>query len=302
MPGTSPSRDGRLDASAADGSLVRGIRWTLVSMLLFAGLDAMTKTLAPVYAVPQILGIRFAVFLLLAVVLVGPRHVGSALRAGRSGFQILRTLLLLSEMGVFIWAVQRLPLGDVHAVSASTPLMVTALAVPFLREQVGIRRWTAVGVGFVGLLIVVRPGLGTNWDMLIPLGGSFLWAVYQIMARHVSRTDSANTTMLYTALVGFALTGVMAPFAWTAPDLQGWGMLIVLALLGAGGHGALIKALSVAPASAIQPFIYTLFVWAVLLGYVVFGDVPDGWTIAGALLIVASGVYVWHRERVRATS
>lgn len=273
----------------------------LLSMFLFACLDAGIKVLARDYAPQQILAVRFAIFLLLVVALVKPANVRATLRSQRPFLQVARVLVLLAEMAVFVAAIRVLPLGDVHAVAASTPLIVTALAQPLLGETIGVRRWAAVAIGMVGLLVVVRPGFDTSTAMLIPLLGAGLWAIYQILVRIVSRSDPSNTTLIYTALVGLVVTGVLAPFAWTPPDLRDWGLLVIVALFGAGAHFALIRALDSAPASVVQPFAYTLVVWAVILGFLLFGDVPDLWTILGALIIVTSGLYVWHRERVRAS-
>jgi drug/metabolite transporter (DMT)-like permease len=285
--------------TAKDASL-RGIRWMLLSMFLFACLDAGIKVLARDFAAQQILAVRFAVFLALVVALVGRNRIVTVMRSRRPALQVARVLVLLAEMAVFVAAIRLLPLGDVHAVAASTPLIVTALAQPLLGERVGSRRWAAVGVGMVGLLVVIRPGLTASWAMLVPLGGAVLWAAYQILVRAVSRVDSTDTTLVYTALGGLLVTGVLAPFGWVEPDGREWALLGVVALLGAGAHVALIRALDCAPASVVQPFAYSLVVWAVVLGFALFGDVPDRWTILGSLVIVSSGLYVWHREhRVR---
>jgi drug/metabolite transporter (DMT)-like permease len=276
---------------------VRGIRWMLLSMFLFACLDAGIKVLAQGYAAQQILAVRFLVFLALVVALIGPFKVREALRSARPGLQVVRVLVLLAEMAVFVAAIRALPLADVHAVAASTPLFVTALAQPFLGEKVGPRRWAAVLAGMAGLIIVVRPGFDTDLAMLIPLAGALLWAIYQIMVRKISRVDGPDTTILYTALIGLLVTAGLAPPVWVAPSLADWGLLVAVALFGAGAHLALIRALDAAPASVVQPFAYTLVVWAVLLGFLIFGDVPDLLTIVGAAVVVASGLYVWHRER-----
>jgi drug/metabolite transporter (DMT)-like permease len=277
----------------------RGIRWMLLSMFLFACLDAGIKTIAHGYAAQQILAVRFAVFVVLVVALIGPAKTRIALRSVRPGLQVLRVIVLLAEMGVFVAAIRALPLADVHAVAASTPLIVTALAWLFLGERVGTQRWAAILVGMAGLLVVVRPGFDMNPAMLIPLLGASLWAIYQILVRLISRSDGPDTTVLYTALGGLVVTAALAPFAWTAPDLRDWGLLFVVALFGAGAHFALIRALDSAPASTVQPFAYTLVVWAVILGWAIFGDVPDRWTILGAMVIVLSGLYVWQRERTK---
>ena len=134
------------------------------------------------------------------------------------------------------------------------------------------------------------------------LAGAALFAVYQIVTKVIARRDGMTTIMLYTGWVGLALTSLVGPFTWTAPDLRGWILLPVAGLLGVVGHMLLIKALESAPASVLQPFNYTLLVWATVVGFLVFGDLPDGATVIGAAIVVASGLYTWWRERVRSRS
>ena len=138
--------------------------------------------------------------------------------------------------------------------------------------------------------------------VLLPIAspdGSAMWSVYQILVRLCARSDSSETTTLWTALVGLAATSLVGPVLWQWPDAKGWAMLGAIAMLGSLAHIAFIRALGMTQPSLLQPFNYTLFVWAIAVGYLFFGDVPDGWTLAGAAIIIASGIYVWHRERVR---
>jgi drug/metabolite transporter (DMT)-like permease len=149
--------------------------------------------------------------------------------------------------------------------------------------------------------LIVRPGMASLQPaVLIALAGGALWAVYQVLVRLCSRFDSAETTALWTATVGLCATSFIGPLYWTWPDAAGWALLIAVALLGAFAHVTFIAALSMTQPSMLQPFTYTLFVWAVVVGYGLFGDLPDRWTLGGAAIIIASGLYVWHRERVRA--
>ena len=133
--------------------------------------------------------------------------------------------------------------------------------------------------------------------MLLPLLGALLWAAYQVLVRLCSRTDSPDTTLVWSAFVAFGATTLVGPWQWLWPDVQGWALLIAVALLGALAHYALIRALDYAEAGAVQPYSYTLLVWAAVLGALVFGDIPDHWTLAGAAIIVASGLYTWHHDR-----
>ncbi len=177
-----------------------------------------------------------------------------------------------------------------------------ALSVPLLGEKVGMRRWLAVLVGFCGMLLIVRPGFETiGPGHLVALFGALLWGIYQVLVRFVSEAgDSSETTWLWTAVIGLVATTFVGPFVWTWPTPMGWILLIAIALIGSLAHLTLIRALSIAEASVLQPYAYTLLLWAALIGYLAYGDIPDRWTFAGAGLILASGLYAWHRERVRA--
>ncbi len=269
----------------------RGIVLMVLAMGTLAGMDAITKYLATRYEVPQILAIRFWIFLAFAAAMAGPRNVPSLLRSEMPWRQLARSLIIVVEVGVFVVSFRYLPLADVHAITGIAPLLVTALAVPMLGERVGIRRWTAVAVGFVGLLIILRPGFGQiDPYLLIPFGGAFLWAIYQILTRMVSR-DPPATSMLYMAGVGAIVMSCIAPFVWVRPTLVDWGALIALGIVGSFGHYLFIRAFQAAPASVLQPFHYTALVWATLIGWWVFGDLPDMWTVAGGLVIAASGIY-----------
>jgi drug/metabolite transporter (DMT)-like permease len=202
-----------------------------------------------------------------------------------------------------VLAFRYLPLAVVHALGASAPLIVVALSVVLLGETVGIRRWSAVLVGFIGVLIIIRPGLKEiEWPLLIPLVGALMWALYQILVRLCSRTDGSDTTLLWSALVGLAATSVTGPFVWVPPDREAWVLLIVLAVAGSLAHYAFIKGLQLAEASAVQPYTHTLLVFAAFWGLAIFGDIADAWTILGAAIIVGSGLYTWYRERPLARS
>ena len=199
---------------------------------------------------------------------------------------------------MFVLAFRYLPLADTHAVAATSPLIVIALGVLFLGEKAGPARWAAVAAGFVGVLLIVRPGFRElDWALLLPLAGAILWGAYQIKIRLCSRTDTPDTTLVWSAFVAFGVTTLIGPWQWIWPDATGWALLIAIASLGALAHYALIKALDYAEAGSVQPYSYTLLVFVTILGVIVFGDIPDHWTLAGAAVIVASGLYTWHHER-----
>jgi drug/metabolite transporter (DMT)-like permease len=280
-----------------------GILLVIAGSFGFASMDAMSKILAQDHAILQILWFRYMVFTAFALAIARRRGMRRTLISQRPWLQAFRALLLVVENAVFVLAFRYLPLADVHALGASAPLMVVALSVVLLGETVGIRRWSAVLVGFVGVLIIIRPGLQEiEWPLLIPLVGALMWALYQILVRLCSRTDDSDTTLLWSALVGLAATSVTGPFVWVPPDREAWVLLVVLAVAGSLAHYALITGLQLAEASAVQPYTYTLLVFAAFWGLVVFGDIPDAWTILGATIIVGSGLYTWYRERQLARS
>ncbi|MFC3227244.1 DMT family transporter [Marinibaculum pumilum] len=294
--------------------VLRGILLMLGAMLLLASMDTMAKYLTTVYPIAQILWLRFAVFLVAALLLARlwrgaapdraapepaapDRAVGSPTgspwRSRRPLLQVLRSLVLVAEMSVFMLGFRHLPLADVHAVAAASPLVAVALAALLLREEVPARRWLAVACGFAGVLLILRPGFADfGWLQAVPIVAAFLWGGYQVFLRYVARFDPPAVTTFYTAATGLAAACLVAPLLWVPPDAQGWLLLGILALLGAAAHVTLILALDSAPAALLQPYTYTLLLWVTLLGYLVFGDLPDLLTIVGAAVVVGSGLLV----------
>lgn len=277
-----------------------GALLTMLAMLCFAAMDAMSKWLVADYAVGQMMWIRYALLCLFTWFLVRRRGLLTTFRTQRPWLQIVRSLVAVIEGGMFVLAFRYLPLADTHAIAATSPLIVIALGVLFLGERADPARWLAVGTGFVGVLLIVRPGFRSfDWPVLLPLLGAALWAGYQVMTRLVSRHDSPDTSLLWSAVVALVATSFVGPLDWKWPTPTAWALMFVIAAIGAVAHYALIKALDFAEAGAVQPYSYTLLVWAALLGIAVFGDIPDGWTLLGAAIVVASGIYSWRRERRR---
>ncbi len=276
-----------------------GALFTVLAMLGFASMDAISKWLVADYAIGQMMWIRYAVFCVFAWLVVRRRGgFVAALRTSRPMLQIVRALLAVVESATFVLAFRYLPLADTHAIAATSPLIVIALGAAFLGERVDGARWLAVLAGFVGVLLIVRPGFRTlDWPLLIPVAGAILWGSYQILVRLCARTDSPQTTLVWSALAAFVATSFIGPWQWQWPDSGSWALLCAMALLGALSHYALIRALDYAEASAVQPYSYTLLLWVTVLGTVVFGDFPDGWTMLGAAVVVASGLYTWHHDR-----
>ena len=294
MKGTLDSDAGAAQSTRAP--IGRGIALTLIAVLLFACMDATNKLLVQTYPVLQILWIRFLPLALILGWLAARKH-GRGLVTRHFWLQGLRSLLFVTEVGVFITAIGVLPLADAHAILAVAPLMVTALSAPMLGEQVGPRRWTAVAVAFVGVLIIFRPGWGVFEPYaLLPLAAAAMWALYLVLTRIVGRSDSSLTSLFYAVCLGAVGLTVAVPFVWQPPDLAGWLQLALVAVLGAVGHYLLIRALQLTPAVILQPLTYMMVVFATVTGYLVFGDLPGWPTILGAAIIVASGIYVVARE------
>ncbi len=270
----------------------------MLAMLCFAVMDAISKFLVADYAVGQMMWIRYILVFLFAWFIVRRQGLRNALKTRRPGLQIVRSLVAVVEGGMFVLAFRYLPLADTHAIAATSPLIVIALGVAFLGERAGPARWLAVVAGFVGVMMIIRPGLrALDWPVLLPLVGAVMWAGYQVMTRLAARSDSADTSLIWSVLVALIVTTFVGPIDWQWPTPVAWVLMVIIAFIGAIAHYALIKALDYAEAGAVQPYSYTLLVWAALLGAVVFGDVPDGWTILGAAIVVASGLYTWHHDR-----
>ena len=270
----------------------------VLAMCLMASMDAAAKQLVEDHGIAQILLVRFSVFLAVALALAWRAGLRRTARSRRPGLQVLRCLVMLAEIYVFVWAFSLLPLADVHGVAAVSPLIAMALAALLLGEKIGRRRWIAVGVGLAGVLVIVRPGSGVmGWAASVAVAAAFLWALFQVLVRKVGLEDSVETTSLYTAVVAVVALACAAPFAWRPADGESWALMLTAGALGSLGHLVLFRALQLAPASVLQPFGYALVAWAAVMGFLLFGDVPDAWTVAGVVVVVCGGLYAFRLER-----
>jgi drug/metabolite transporter (DMT)-like permease len=278
----------------------RAILLMMCTVVCFAVLESTAKYLTRFHPVPQVVWARYTVHFALMLALVAPR-VGLALvRTQRPGGQLLRATLLLGSTLCNFGAVSVLPLAEVKAISFISPLLVTVFAVWLLRERVSADRWLAVAVGFAGVLFIVRPGSAMlSWASALALGTALCYSLYQVMTRSLSDEEAPLTTLFYTALVGFLVMSLAVPAFWITPTLRHAMLFLLLGATGAVGHFLLIKALELERASALSPFGYMQLIWVTLLGYLIFGDLPDEHAVAGMMIIVGSGLYVaWgHRAR-----
>ena len=277
----------------------KGILWQIIGMLFFGSMDAVSKHLTSSLPVIEILWVRYLFFALFGFLLAVHYSGLRGLRTSIPFLQIARGLALVFEIVLFTYAFRYLPLADAHVMAASVPLIVLALAVPILKERVGKRRWFAVVLGFLGVFIILRPGFG-NWQpiLFLPLLGAFGFAVYLVLTRMAAKFDTIGTSAFYTGVVGLSVLTIFLPLEWKTPTIEEWGLLLLASVLGLCGHISVIKALSMAEASVLQPFFYVVLVWATFLGFIIFDDIPDFITIIGACIIVGSGLYAWYRERV----
>jgi len=278
-----------------------GIGLMLLGCFMFSLNDTMGKWLVATYSVGQLLLIRSVA----ALILLAP----FIYRAGRSAFteaprprvQILRAVLSSLEVALFYWAVVYLPLADVVTFYLAGPIFVTALSPLLLGEKIGWKRWSAVIVGFIGVLIAMRPSSASfSLPALIALGGSVLFALLMMATRSVRGTS--GTVLVTTQTIGALALGIVsAPFNWVTPSPRDFLLLSLLGVVAMLAHVLVNRSLKLAPASLVVPYQYTLILWAMVLGYFAFGDVPGLLLIAGAGIIVAAGIFIFLREQTLAT-
>ena len=274
----------------------------VVSILVFGVQDAVSKVLVQDHPPFQIVMIRywaFAGFSLFLALRQAPLR--QALNSGFPLLQTLRGVLLIVDIWMFATAIRTVPLAELQAITLVYPLIVTVLAIPLLGERVGVFRLVAVAAGFIGALIILRPGgLPVDAGVLFALGSSFAYAIYITLTRMVSRRDPTATSMVYVGIVGLALSTGVGVFFWTPLDLTAMLLVLVVMVTMCTGHGLMMKALSLAPASVLQPFNYLALPWGITLSFAVFGHLIDPISLFGAAVIAAAGLVVMARERRRA--
>jgi drug/metabolite transporter (DMT)-like permease len=267
----------------------------------FPFMNAAVKLLSAGYPALQITWARFTGHLIVMLVIFLPQYRWALLQTRQPIVQIGRSVLMLMSNLVFVMAIGHIPLATASAIGFTSPLIVTALSVPLLHESVGWRRWTAVLVGFMGALLVIRPGHGfAEPAVLLLLMSSLSYALYQIATRWVSRHDNAAIGIIFSALVGSIALTVAIPFIVVMPRTVVDGLLFAsLGLLGGFGHYLVIRAFQLGNAAVIAPLGYVELLGSTALGFMIFGNFPDAWTWVGASIIIASGAYIALRERQR---
>jgi drug/metabolite transporter (DMT)-like permease len=273
-----------------------GIGLMLLSIFMFSFGDALGKFMVATYSVGQLLWLRACAALIVLLPMMW-RHRAAFVRLERPWLQGLRVMLSTLEVAAFFLATVYLPLADVVTYYLACPIFVTALSAIVLRERVGWRRWSAVLIGFCGVLIALRPSAQTvSWPALIALGGSLSFAVLMLITRSLRATP--DIVLASSQFAGtFALGALMSPFGWVTPSLGSLGLFAAAGCISVSALLCVNRSLKLAPASVVVPYQYTMIIWAVMFGYLVFGDAPQPATIVGAAIIIGAGIYIFLRER-----
>ncbi|MEM9099304.1 MAG: DMT family transporter [Pseudomonadota bacterium] len=283
---------------------LQGIRYAVLAMVCFAAQDAVSKHLAESYPVPFFVMLRYWAFAAFVILLAArqPGGIRSAVRTKRPVLQIIRGVLLVVQILVFVAALDLLGLAPMMALFALYPLLITLLAVPILGERVGWRRLVAVGFGFLGVLVILRPG----WQVLDPtalvaLLAALGIAIYSLLTRIATQADGrSGPAVFYTGVAGAVAISLVGPFYWTTMAWADWGWMAVLAAAGLTGHSLLIRAYDQTEAVRIQPFAYLQMVFGVVLGWTIFGERLDLATLVGMAMIILAGLYaLWREMRAR---
>ena len=289
VPSSSPMHDN-----------IRGILWALISAALFATVAAMAKVAVTQYHVLQILFFRQAIVFLSSLPSI-TRNLPQSLKTQRPALHLLRLTGAFVALSASIWAVAVLPLTTAITLAFAQVFFVALLAMRFLGESVGAHRLGAVAVGFIGVVVVMQPSVDglINVYALIPLAGAVGAAFAVISVRTLSQTESTATLLLYQALFVGALAGIPLFWFWTTPDLPGLLLLLAMGILATMGQWVAVKALRLGEASVIGNIQYTQLIYAAILGYAMFGETPDSHTLLGAAIIIASALYIVHRETLK---
>jgi drug/metabolite transporter (DMT)-like permease len=276
-----------------------GILWMLATMFCFITLDAIMKYALQTYSLVEVTWARFFFATLVAAMVCG-RRLPELMVSKAPKRQLMRSAFLMTTTGLFNAGLTHLPLATCTTIMFLSPILVTMLSNVVLGEQVGLRRWAGIVIGFLGALVVIRiweVGMtGLNVGALFMLGSALANASYQITTRGLRHEDPL-TSLLFTGAAGALVTSFLLPFHWSTPNAFGWLLLISSGVVGSVGHLCLIKAFQAAPASVVAPFSYSSLVWATLFGFVIWGDVPIWTTLLGAAMIIGSGLYIFLRER-----
>jgi drug/metabolite transporter (DMT)-like permease len=283
---------------------LRGILLMVSAIGFFVSMDTIAKYLSQWYPVPGIVWARYVINLGMLLAWLAARGELKRIRTSRPGIQLARGVLLASATFLYFTSLRVLPIADAAAIGFVLPLFVAVLAVPMLGERLDVPRGIAVLAGLAGALMIVRPGSSVfTWYALLPVAMALSNALYQILTRKVAGVEHPLTSLIWGAIVGAVLLSAAAPFYWKAPaQAFHWLLLVVIGLCASIGHYLLIKSYEYAGATLLAPFTYTTMIWAVLSGFLVFGQLPDGWSVGGMAVIVVSGMFLVSRHRLTVRS
>jgi len=277
------------------GALLMFAAWQIVPFM-----DAIAKHLSTAYPIPQIVWSRFFFHFVIVLPVVLWRHGITGMRTDKAGLQILRGGFLLAATLSFFTAIRYIPLANAVALVFVAPILLTSMSAAFLRERVTIRRWAAVVLGFVAVLIIIRPGFASfHWASLLALGTALAFSLYLLSTRLLAGTAPPLVTLAYQSILGVVAMSIVLPLVWVPPTQLDMLLMVGIGGIAAFGHFLVIKAFEYADASALAPYSYTEIIMATILGYVVFDDFPDGWTWAGIAMVVAIAIYISVPRRGR---
>lgn len=273
-----------------------------LAVALISAQEAMAKYLGQELPVLQVIGARYFGHLLLMAVVLMPRHGLGLFKAKRPRVQIGRSVLLLIDTALFFFSLTLIGLAEATAIFFSVPILVVLLSIPLLGERVGWRRLVAVAIGFAGMLVIIRPGSDViGIGALLTFGAAFCASLFNIITRKLADEDPVPVTMFYTALAGAVIMMLIVPFIWESPvGWQQWTALLLIGIAGGTAHSCIIASHVFAPASTVAPFMYSQIFWALGFGYLFFGALPDQFTVLGGVVVIASGIYLLRRQKMKA--
>ena len=291
-----------MTAQAHHAHPLRGILLILLAVFMFSSMDTLAKHMLrrESYPLAPLIWARYSVHLIFMLALFAPRMKLDLVRTQHPGLQVLRGILLVMSTGTFYLSLSYLPLAEAAAISFVGPVLVTALSGPLLGERIGRRQWSAVALGFAGVLIIIRPG-GQVFTMhaVFPLMSAVLFSLYQLLTRRLAGRENPFTTLFFTALVGAIATSLPLPFTWQAPTPLQVVFMCGIGMLGGFGHFLLIRAVELASPARLAPFVYTQLLWSTLLAFIAFGEFPDSGSLVGMAVIVSAGLLAVNWRHIR---
>jgi drug/metabolite transporter (DMT)-like permease len=282
---------------------LRGIALLMSAVFMFSAMDTLAKYMLKSYPMSALMWARYMIHVVVMLAWLGPRMGAKLFHTSHPWLQILRGVLLVGSTTFFYFALRYLPLAEAAAITFVGPVLTALLSGPMLGDKVSRRQWFAVTLGFVGVLIIMRPGGGVlSLPAIFPLATAILFSVYQIVTRKIAGREHPYTSLFYTALVGGAITSLAVPFHWVTPTLSQAGFVVCIGFLGGFGHLLLIRSMEHTSPSTLAPFVYSQLIWSTLLAYLVFDDFPEPMTLVGMLVVVGAGMLAVNWKHMRRLS